>query len=663
LPFNDGVVLTTGSSHVTISTIPSAFIVSPVFRLQMAEIVLVLTDTGRTGEALLLFGAPDDSILLTVTELQGTIDSDLDEVNTLVIACCNLTETACERIAWLTRSNESLSIIAVDCIWAATPPSLINVFTHILSTTIEAYAAAASILGPSRVTLMRKLQPDAVSEQPLVVVALRAPSKTEAGIRKDTLLEDLSVRIVLASCGNCQVLVLGESSQRFVNRLLQGGSADKVGIKKAVCIPIWQPARFADIAPAIACADGLVCTDSLASTAAAILRVPTIAVGNANSASYLRSSHISSQSMSHARTWMQAGQGTLTATTRTIMRLQQAGSYLALVLTLSRFSPNTSVLIDPRGRLDLDGVHRSGWQFALSGLRYVDIASHRQLNPVMFDTYLDRTFDGTMPTAYTLPWTGFLHHPFDTPTVTNTVKALISKEAFISSLPHCKCLFTMSSSLAQQVSTWLEQSSTTTVPLVVVVKHPTQLYDVPQFSMDIWRAAVNGGTSCVVQIGAWLRVSDAVAQLQTQHVKTILCAPHTEVMCRPGSDHAYSDPNISGVTILETMSDVEYDALLSSNIVFLRLHDAVAVNTILECIARNTPIIVNRLPAVEEYLGADYPGLYEDDGTDTWISQASALVNSDTALQSMTDHLSAMDKSPFSLNAFVQQVQTTLSTM
>lgn len=627
----------------------------------MAETVLVLTDTGRTGEALLLFGAPDDSISLTVAELQATIDTDLDEVNTLVIACCDLTEEACERIAWLTRSNVSLSIVAVDCIWAATPPSLINVFTHILSTTIEAYASAASILGPSRVTLMRKLQHDTASDT-LVVVALRAPSKTEAGIRKDTLLEDLGVRIVLASCSNCQVLVLGESSQRFVDRLLQGGSANKVGITKAVCIPIWQPARFADIAPAIACADGLVCTDSLASTAAAILRVPTIAVGNANNASYLRSSHISSQSMSQARTWMQAGQGTLSAMTRTIMRLQQAGSYLALALTLSRFSPNTSVLVDPRGRLDLDGVHRSGWQFTLSGLRYMDIAAHRHMNPVMFDTYLDRTFDGVTPTAYTLPWTGFLHHPFDTPAVTNTVKDLISKEAFILSLPHCKCLFTMSTRLAQQVTTWLEQSATT-VPPVVVVKHPTQLYDVPRFSIDLWRAAINDGTSRVVQIGAWLRVINAVAQLQTQHTKTILCAPHTEVMCRPGSDHAYSDPNIPGVTILETMSDVEYDTLLSSNVVFLRLHDAVAVNTILECIARNTPIIVNRLPAVEEYLGADYPGLYEDDGTDTWISQASALVNSDTALQSMTEHLAAMDKSHFSLNAFVQQVTTTLSTM
>jgi hypothetical protein len=47
--------------------------------------------------------------------------------------------------------------------------------------------------------------------------------------------------------------------------------------------------------------------------------------------------------------------------------------------------------------------------------------------------------------------------------------------------------------------------------------------------------------------------------------------------------------------------------LLSENIVFIELYDANANNTIVECIARGTPILVNPLPAVVEYLGEDYP--------------------------------------------------------
>ena len=43
------------------------------------------------------------------------------------------------------------------------------------------------------------------------------------------------------------------------------------------------------------------------------------------------------------------------------------------------------------------------------------------------------------------------------------------------------------------------------------------------------------------------------------------------------------------------------------NIVFVDFFDAAANNTVLECIIRNTPIIVNKLEGVVDYLGEDYP--------------------------------------------------------
>lgn len=63
----------------------------------------------------------------------------------------------------------------------------------------------------------------------------------------------------------------------------------------------------------------------------------------------------------------------------------------------------------------------------------------------------------------------------------------------------------------------------------------------------------------------------------------------------------------NSVDIIETLSNEEYDDLLTKNIVFIKLVDASAVNTIIECIIRNTPIIVNPHPAVIELLGVDYP--------------------------------------------------------
>ena len=54
----------------------------------------------------------------------------------------------------------------------------------------------------------------------------------------------------------------------------------------------------------------------------------------------------------------------------------------------------------------------------------------------------------------------------------------------------------------------------------------------------------------------------------------------------------------------------EYDRLLSENIVFVYLYDASANNTVIECIVRNTPLLVNPIEPVKEYLGEDYPFYY-----------------------------------------------------
>ena len=50
-----------------------------------------------------------------------------------------------------------------------------------------------------------------------------------------------------------------------------------------------------------------------------------------------------------------------------------------------------------------------------------------------------------------------------------------------------------------------------------------------------------------------------------------------------------------------------YDACLAENIAFMDLWDTSANNALVECIVRATPVLVNPLPAVVEYLGADYP--------------------------------------------------------
>ena len=58
---------------------------------------------------------------------------------------------------------------------------------------------------------------------------------------------------------------------------------------------------------------------------------------------------------------------------------------------------------------------------------------------------------------------------------------------------------------------------------------------------------------------------------------------------------------------LPAVTNRQYDALLARNVVFLDLWGSVANNTVIECIVRRTPILVNPLPSVTQYLGPEYP--------------------------------------------------------
>jgi hypothetical protein len=109
-------------------------------------------------------------------------------------------------------------------------------------------------------------------------------------------------------------------------------------------------------------------------------------------------------------------------------------------------------------------------------------------------------------------------------------------------------------------------------------------------------------------------------------------------------------PDVKVITYLENEA---YDELFSNNIVFIHLIDASAVNTILECIVRNTPIFVNRLPATEEALGVNYPLFYSD------ISAVGSMLTSDTLLKGYT-YLKKMNKDKFKIDYFINGFITKL---
>lgn len=206
----------------------------------------------------------------------------------------------------------------------------------------------------------------------------------------------------------------------------------------------------------------------------------------------------------------------------------------------------------------------------------------------------------------TEPWTGILHVPFDAPNwfeQSASPEVFFESELFRASLPACRGLITLSADLERDLNRHLPGLPT------LSLLHPTEL-DVNPFDLAAYEAA-----PCIVQVGDWLR--------RLQAIHRVRAPGHRRVMLLKRWTSAFLDREIAhdggtldpAVDMLELVPNEEYDRLLASSVVLCLLYATAANNVVIECIARATPIIVNPLPAVVEYLGIDYP-LYASDAAE-----------------------------------------------
>ena len=103
----------------------------------------------------------------------------------------------------------------------------------------------------------------------------------------------------------------------------------------------------------------------------------------------------------------------------------------------------------------------------------------------------------------------------------------------------------------------------------------------------------------------------------------------------------------STVNIISYLENNKFDKLLSENLVFIKLIDASAVNTIIECVVRNTPILVNKLPAVVEILGENYPLYYND------LDEVNNLLTMKN-IETTYNYLKKLDKTKLHINTFIK---------
>jgi hypothetical protein len=107
--------------------------------------------------------------------------------------------------------------------------------------------------------------------------------------------------------------------------------------------------------------------------------------------------------------------------------------------------------------------------------------------------------------------------------------------------------------------------------------------------------------------------------------------------------------NHNSVILLNCLSDYNYDVLLSKNIVFVNLVDVSACNTLIECVVRNTPIIINRLPAVIEILGKKYPLYYDN------LDEVNELLDLNNIVKAH-EYLTTLNKERFTIENFIKKI-------
>ena len=288
--------------------------------------------------------------------------------------------------------------------------------------------------------------------------------------------------------------------------------------------------------------------------------------------------------------------------------------------------------------------HRSGWGYAMSALRGL----HKRSGAVL-DGFIENSFSwhkdsclasGTIP--YLKPWVGFIHNPPNMPEWFgdghSSNETIFAQREWKISLDKCKGLFTLSKyhrDALKQIYPNL---------LIEALKHPTET---PEKKFN-WKIFKGNPDKLLLQVGWWLRKPFSLYQLEAPGFnKCILGTGNPWQHLMKTHLKTPSDIDWKAVSRLGFQKNEDYDDLLSMNIVFLDLIDSSANNAIIECIVRNTPVVVNKLAPVVEYLGKDYPLYFET------LEEADNKLSDLSLIKEAHEYLVEMPKGDLTREAFL----------
>jgi len=236
------------------------------------------------------------------------------------------------------------------------------------------------------------------------------------------------------------------------------------------------------------------------------------------------------------------------------------------------------------------------------------------------------------------PWVGFVHQVPRQMSHFPDIDRLTAMPAWRWSMKRCLGLWVLTDYQRDAL-----RDRGVDVP-IAVVRYPIEQPVLP-FSLRAFEAA---RPRRVLFVGEFLRDYQAFYDLDAPGYEKIMLA--SDEFDPAGLGLVEND----SVTVVPRCLAEDYDRLLAGSIVFLRLFDAVANTTVVECLARATPIVVNRIGAVTEYLGEDYPLYYDD------LREASAHLAEPARIRAAHVHLrDAPMRNEITEACFLERIQNT----
>jgi hypothetical protein len=296
--------------------------------------------------------------------------------------------------------------------------------------------------------------------------------------------------------------------------------------------------------------------------------------------------------------------------------------------------------------------HRGGWNIVKNKLqKFINMKSD-----ILFIDTVDGHFLWEKNKILTQKWFGFIHLTPITPTYLNFINLnrLFELLNFKESLKKCVLLLTLSNYITDFLKKKLLQLGLNIK--VFTIFHPTDTI-CPKFTMNNYN---NNDNKKMIQIGQQLRKLSSIYLLNTDLEKVWLTGfkdidRSKHDLSREIDFFKYKNINYDSVDLKYLNSFDDYDKLLSENIVFLDLFDAGANNSIVECISRNTPILINKLPGVVDYLGEDYPLYFNN------LEEISKLTSNDN-IEKTHNYLKNLNKDYLNVDNFTKKFLNILHT-